>query len=1071
MPDDNSTPSVTAPVPRKGPGRRRWSWRLPRSLRGRGRVPLRSSIGLRLALLALALGLPFIVYVGFNAVRQASAEREAAQQRTLALAKLFAARVDDYVGDMVSTLALVGHGVAFDPSSAIANDAFLQQIRNDLPRSVNNVAVWTPDGHNLGALDRTKLRSDVTVADRDYFRTALRTRTLVIEGPVVSRINDEPVVAFGRPVLGSAGNVLGVVTVSAKLRDLRWLLELKGAAPPETVVSIVNAHGVVLARSIDPEHWIGTSVLNVGKAREPVEKREGVDLTQGADHVARIAGYTQATRAPWQVFVAIPADAALVPARTKLFETLAFGTLSLLIGAAFAYRLGARIAQPLRELAYDATLLTRGQLAHRSSVAGDDETGVLASTLNRLAQTVEDRTRALQEKTAALEDKTAALERSTTELATITANVPVLIAYLDTDEHVGFVNEYFHDVFGIAPDKAIGRTLRELLGETVYARLEGRMQDVRAGMPQAFETSFSPDGKAPVFIVTCFPDYGDEHEVRGAYVVCQDITRRKDAEEALAARERFVRLIADGIPARITYIDPDDRLLFGNRRFAEYWGADPADIVGRRLDEVVSPAAFDQIKPELDRSYGGEARQFDLVVERPGGAQYYQVDHVPDLDAAGNVHGIVSISQDVTALRQAKHALADSEKRMRTVADNLPALIAHLDADERYLFVNARCKHMFGLSPEEIVGRNARSVLDPETYAQSKPHFDRVLAGTRARFQRMVTRHGHPCHELVELIPDQDAAGIVVGFYALVQDVTDVLAAQAKAEESEHRLQQITDSIPSMVGYIDRDRRYRFNSRYYETWLGRPLSEITGRLVSEVLGPQAYAAVGPNLARAFAGERVEFDVEVKRPNGARYLRGTYIPDIDESGAVVGVYTSSTDVTPLKEVEHQLERLAQKDTLTGLRNRHAFNDGIAAALRRSQRSGTQVALLFLDVDGFKKINDTLGHAAGDDVLREFARRLLACVRATDLVARLGGDEFVIILEGIHTREECRFVARKIIAGMRSEFRAADAMVKVTTSIGIALGHGAATTPEALLKRADSALYAAKGHGRDRYEIAI
>ena len=121
--------------------------------------------------------------------------------------------------------------------------------------------------------------------------------------------------------------------------------------------------------------------------------------------------------------------------------------------------------------------------------------------------------------------------------------------------------------------------------------------------------------------------------------------------------------------------------------------------------------------------------------------------------------------------------------------------------------------------------------------------------------------------------------------------------------------------------------------------------------------------------------------------------------------------------------------------------------------------------------FKKINDTFGHAAGDDVLREFARRLLACVRATDLVARLAGDEFVIVLEGVHTREECRFVARKIIAAMRPEIRTADAMVKVTTSIGVALGQGAATTPEALLKRADSALYAAQGHGRDRFEIAI
>ena len=106
-----------------------------------------------------------------------------------------------------------------------------------------------------------------------------------------------------------------------------------------------------------------------------------------------------------------------------------------------------------------------------------------------------------------------------------------------------------------------------------------------------------------------------------------------------------------------------------------------------------------------------------------------------------------------------------------------------------------------------------------------------------------------------------------------------------------------------------------------------------------------------------------------------------------------------------------------------------------------------------------------------MLREFARRLIGAVRSTDVVARLAGDEFVIILEGIHTREECRLVARKILTSMRSDFRAGESPVKVTTSIGMALGHGAHVTSDALLKRADSALYAAKGHGRDTFEIAI
>jgi len=960
MPDTEPTPPRAAPATPR-PARLADRRRIRRWLRRPRRWPIGSSIGVRLGVLAFALGLPFVVYVGGNAAHQAALARDEAKERTLSLARLVAARIDDYIGDMVSALALVGHGVAIDPAQSAANDAFLQRIRPDLPRAVSGVGVYMADGRDVGALDRDNVPDPARIAAHEYFHRAVSTGKLAIEGPFAASPNGEMVVAFARPVPGADGHIAGVVTVSARLAELAWLLDLRGAAPPATVVSIVNPDGVVLARNIDAAGWIGRSILDVGHARAHIARREGADETRGPDGVERIAGYTQAARAPWHVFVGLPADAALSAAHANLARTLLFGALSLLLGAAFAMRLGMRIAQPLRELAYDALLLARGNLGHRTKVAGDDETGVLAGTLNRMAQTIEDRTRALREKTAALEDKTAALELSTAELVTITTSVE--------------------------------------------------------------------------------------------------------------ARERFIRLIADAIPARITYSDTTERLLFGNRRFAEYWGQDPKDIVGRRVADVVSPGAYAQIGPELARSYAGETRRFELSVERLEDTQFYLVDHVPDVDAAGTVHGVVTISQDVTALRQAKQALVASERRMRMVADNLPALIAYLSADERYLFVNARCRQTFGLEPEQLVGRRIADLLPPAAYAQTAPHLDEVRAGRRARFQRTVLRNGREYRELVELIPDQDARGDVVGFYGLVQDVTDLHDARAQVEESEQRLRRITDNIPSMVAYIDRDRRYRFNSRYYQTWLERPLAEITGSLVSDVLGAEAYAAARANLDRAFRGERVDFDVEVRRPSGSRFVRGTYIPDVDATGQVVGVYSSSTDVTAQKEVERQLERLAQNDTLTGLPNRHSFNDGIAAALRRSQRTGTQVALLFLDIDGFKRINDTLGHTAGDDVLREFARRLSASVRSTDLVARLAGDEFVIVLEGIHTREECRFIARKIIAAMRSEFRAAEHAVKVTTSIGIALGHGDSTTPEALLKRADSALYAAKGHGRDRFEIAI
>ncbi|MHB8493008.1 MAG: PAS domain-containing protein [Casimicrobiaceae bacterium] len=905
-----------------------------------GAMPFRAGIRLRLVLLVLALGLPFLVYVGLSAMRQSADERSEARERMVSLARLVAARVDDYVSDMADAIALSSHGTVVDPAQVAANDAFLQGLRRDLPASMSNIGLWALDGRNVGSLERLPIGDRLNIADRPYFAAALAHRGLTIDAPLPARSDGEPIAIFARPLLDATDRPRGVVTASARLAGLAGLLEARGVAPAPTIVTLVNQAGIILARNRNAAHWIGKRFAAAADAPAALPVAEGAGQRRGSDGVLRLTAYATPSRAPWRVYVETPVDAVLSPSRIGVAETILLGLSALLLGAVFAFHSGNRIARPLRRLASDAARFGAGDLTHRTSVGGDDELGVLARTLNRMAQT-------LQERNAALEDKSVELQRSADNLELITSNVPVLITYIDADFRFQFVNAYAREVFGVDPAGFIGQTLTDMVGHKVFARIEDRIRDVQAGLPQTFEVSLSPSGEAPYFLVSAFPDYGPAHEVRGAYVVCQDISRRKEIE----------------------------------------------------------------------------------------------------------------------------HALADSEKRMRTIADTVPALIAQLTIDERFIFVNARSQDLYGLPPEALVGRAVADFLAPEVYEQTRPYMERVKAGERTRFQRSILRDGREHHELVDFLPDRDAQGNVVGIYALVQDVTDLREAQAKVEESERRMRGITDNIPLLVGYIDPDRRYRFNSRYYEAWLGRPLSEITGHTVAEVLGPEAWANMSTKLDRAFAGERVDYDLEFTDKNGTRHVRGSYVPDIDESGRVVGVYTSSHDVTPLKEAEQALERLAQYDALTGLPNRRRFNDGIAAALERSRRTGIPVALLFLDIDGFKGINDTLGHAAGDEVLREFARRLSAAVRATDLVARLAGDEFVIVLEDVHGREECRLVARKIITATRGEFHAGGTPLRVTTSIGIAMSQGAATTAEGLLKRADSALYAAKRQGRDRFEIAI
>jgi len=206
-------------------------------------------------------------------------------------------------------------------------------------------------------------------------------------------------------------------------------------------------------------------------------------------------------------------------------------------------------------------------------------------------------------------------------------------------------------------------------------------------------------------------------------------------------------------------------------------------------------------------------------------------------------------------------------------------------------------------------------------------------------------------------------------------------------------------------------------------------------------------------------------------NGEEHcLHTRYLPDKRPDGSVAGVYALSTDITARKAAERQLHELARVDTLTGLPNRRRFLEKLDEAMARSPRAQRPMALMYLDIDHFKSINDTRGHGVGDAVLQEFAQRLRAAVRVTDTVARLAGDEFVIIIEGLNAREEASLVAAKIVAGMSAPMAVEGGDLQVTTSIGVAAVGPDMRSADELLAQADAALYAAKRAGRNTFSVS-
>ncbi|MDR3387587.1 MAG: GGDEF domain-containing protein [Rudaea sp.] len=291
---------------------------------------------------------------------------------------------------------------------------------------------------------------------------------------------------------------------------------------------------------------------------------------------------------------------------------------------------------------------------------------------------------------------------------------------------------------------------------------------------------------------------------------------------------------------------------------------------------------------------------------------------------------------------------------------------------------------------------------------------------------------------------------------------------QALARNQE-RLRAITDNLPTIVAHIDTNQRFTFANEYLGQLLGVNPEWIVGRTMLEVLGPTIYDEVKLHVSTVLRGDAVTFDMERNFRGEHRYFEASYVPDVESGHTVRGFYVLIFDISRLKHAELELARQAQHDNLTGLANRSKFDELLKRALARTERNGRSLGLLYIDIDHFKKINDTFGHAIGDAVLREFATRLEGSLRETDLAARLGGDEFAVLIEDINPSDAPENVARKLLAVLKRDFVVEEANLKISASIGIGVARGD-TDAKSLLRRADSALYEAKAAGRNTYCVA-
>ena len=420
--------------------------------------------------------------------------------------------------------------------------------------------------------------------------------------------------------------------------------------------------------------------------------------------------------------------------------------------------------------------------------------------------------------------------------------------------------------------------------------------------------------------------------------------------------------------------------------------------------------------------------------------------------------------------------LRTAERDLRTILDGLPSMVAYWDKHLLIRFANSLYMKTLGAETSASGEPLGGLVEGQRLVGANAPYFERALDGQRQEFETPLTDgEGRRRFLLVSFVPDIED-GVVQGVFVQATDITDRKAAENRLFEEKERIRVTLASIGDAVISTDSAGRVTYLNPVAEAMSGFDSDEAVGREVGEVVplhDGDSHEPIRNPVARALAEQRIVKPSASASLINRRQLRfdieDTAAPIHDREGRTLGAVMVLRDVTATRAMMLRLAHLAQYDALTNLPNRVLLFDRAQQALSRARREKTVLALLYLDLDGFKDINDSLGHDAGDAVLVEFAERMSTALRASDTLSRQGGDEFVVLAPLVADRVAAEVLATKLVALASEPFRIGGHLLQVTASLGVAMFPEDGDSFDMLARHADAAMYSAKRAGKNRFRF--
>lgn len=409
---------------------------------------------------------------------------------------------------------------------------------------------------------------------------------------------------------------------------------------------------------------------------------------------------------------------------------------------------------------------------------------------------------------------------------------------------------------------------------------------------------------------------------------------------------------------------------------------------------------------------------------------------------------------------------ADAAALAAGLTSSTGMMIAFFDTGHRIAWANERYAEWFGVTPEALVGRSVVEVYGREAYEEASPRLQRAMAGEPLRYERLLEKPGSPAKWIsISLYPHRDAEGTVLGVFGCSIEVDELRRTRDALDRSLQEIAIYLDNSPLAVIEWDREGRIRRWAGQAERIFGWASSEVVGRNAEELsLVHPDWIVTTDAAMRELRGGRTSRNRlvcrNITRAGLPIYCEWFHSAFIDREGTTQGLLSLAQDISARMEVEEQLRHAVVHDALTGCYNRRYLMQRIEQAIDAVRPDGNGPALLYLDLDHFKPVNDRFGHAIGDDMLKAVVERLQACARDTDCIARVGGDEFVLFMDGPVDRETTARVRKRIEQRLGEAFRIGGHELQIGASIGVAHYPDDGTTADLLLRHADQTMYQVK-----------